>query len=170
MPPTVDVGRASNTVNNGGNMNNAELISTAEYIATQAHAGQVDKNEVDYIDQPRGVAAQFDPATQPYECAVAWMQDVLEDTDLTTDVLREVGIPFEVIDALRLLTKNSAESNPDAYYARIMANALALAVKAADIANNTGPALVAKLDPATRDRLAAKYQSVGIKLGLTYGY
>ena len=147
-------------------MNHAELVAAAEAIATQAHAGQVDKGGVDYIEHPRGVAAQFDPATQPHECAVAWMHDVLEDTDVTADDLRQAGIPFEVIDAVRTLTKNSDEPNLDAYYARITANPLALAVKAADIANNTDPERVAQLDPATRNRLATKYRAAKLKLGL----
>ena len=146
-----------------------ELVATAEAIATKAHAGQVDKSGADYIEHPRGVAAQFDPVTQPNECAAAWMHDVLEDTDVTADDLRQAGIPFEVIDAVRLLTKNPAEPNLDDYYARIKANPLALAVKAADIANNTDPVRVAQLDPAARERLAAKYQSARIKLGLIHG-
>lgn len=148
-------------------LSGAELVAVAEAIATKAHAGQVDKNGVDYIEHPQAVAAQFDPATQPCECAVAWMHDVLEDTDVTADDLRKAGIPFDVIDAVRLLTKNLAEPNLDAYYARIKANPLALAVKAADIANNTDPARVAQLDPVTRERLATKYQSARIKLGLS---
>lgn len=94
------------------------------------------------------------------------MHDVLEDTDVTADDLRQAGIPFEVIDAVRTLTKNSDEPNLDAYYARITANPLALAVKAADIANNTDPARVAQLDPATRNRVAAKYRAAKLKLGL----
>ena len=148
-------------------LSGAELVAAAEAIATEAHAGQVDKSGVDYIAHPRGVAAQFDPATQPNECAVAWMHDVLEDTDVTADDLRAAGIPYEVIDAVRLLTKNPAEPDLDAYYARIKANPLALAVQADDIANNTDPARVAQLDPATRLRLAAKYESARIKLGLS---
>ena len=148
-------------------LSDAALVAAAEAIATAAHAGQVDKGGVEYIEHPRGVAAQFNPETQPHECAVAWMHDVLEDTDVTADDLRAAGIPFEVIDAVRLLTKKPAEPDLDAYYARIKLNSLALAVKAADIANNTDPARAAQLDPATRERLAAKYESARIKLGLS---
>lgn len=148
-------------------MNNQELVATAERIATRAHAGQVDKSGTSYIEHPRGVAAQFDASTQPLECSVAWLHDVLEDTEVTADQLRENGIPSAVIDAVRLLTKDPTEQNLDAYYARIKANPLALAVKAADIANNTDPDRVAQLDSATRERLAVKYAAARLKLGLS---
>lgn len=150
-------------------MTNQELIMLAEQIATKAHAGQVDKNGVDYIEHPRGVAAQFDRETQAGECVVAWLHDVLEDTSVTAEDLLAAGIPAPLVAAVELLSKDPTEPTLDAYYARIAANPIALAVKAADITNNTDPARVALLDQATRDRLAAKYAAARTKLGLSQG-
>jgi hypothetical protein len=62
-----------------------------------------------------------------------------------------------VVQAVRVLTRRDDDRGEE-YYRRVRANPLALAVKLADIADNTDPARQADLDPATRRRLAAKYR------------
>jgi (p)ppGpp synthase/HD superfamily hydrolase len=108
---------------------------------------------LDYIDHPKRVAARVngDP-----EKAVAWLHDVLEDTDATGKELEELGLPLEVINAVVLLTRSS-EVIPEDYYAAIRADQLALAVKLADIADNLNPARLAVLDTKTQERLRRKY-------------
>lgn len=138
-------------------LHGAELISAAEDIARVAHRGQIDKIGVDYIEHPRRVAGRFDPETQPNETAVAWLHDVIEDTTVTATELAERGIPADVITAVELLTKDPAEVDLTEYYERIRVNPLALAVKLADIADNTDPSRTASLEPEVRERLAAKY-------------
>jgi hypothetical protein len=54
------------------------------------------------------------------------------------------------------LTRGSGEA-PDDYYARVAANPLAVKVKRADVADNADPERLARLDPALRERLTAKY-------------
>ena len=143
-----------------------ELVETAEAIARAAHIGQTDKIGVDYIEHPRRVAERFDRAELPRESAVAWLHDVLEDTPVSAEDLRAKGIPEEVIVAVELLTKDESEPDLTDYYTRIRQNQLALAVKIADIADNTDPARTANLDDETRDRLATKYRKARAALGI----
>ena len=147
-------------------LNGHELVATAESIARAAHVGQMDKIGVDYIEHPRRVAERFDPAVNPRETAVAWLHDVLEDTNVTADDLSAAGIGDDVIDAVKLLSKDPGATDLTDYYARIRTNPLALAVKAADIADNTDPARTAELASDVRERLAEKYRKARIALGL----
>jgi (p)ppGpp synthase/HD superfamily hydrolase len=129
------------------------LSARAETIARAAHAGQVDKTGAPYIDHPRRVAARVEADEAR---AVAWLHDVVEDTAVTLDDLA-AQFPAEVVQAVRVLTRRDDDRGEE-YYRRVRANPLALAVKLADIADNTDPARQADLDPATRRRLAAKYR------------
>ncbi|ANJ29024.1 hypothetical protein ATC03_16855 [Agromyces aureus] len=131
-------------------------IGLAQGIAFVAHRGQTDKLGAEYIDHPARVAETFDPVAQPVEVAVAWLHDVLEDTDLTAERLREAGVEHEIIDAVQLLTR-TADVSAAEYYARIRTNAVARNVKLADIADNSAPWRLRKLDHDTQARLAEKY-------------
>jgi hypothetical protein len=52
-------------------------LQRAEQIATEVHAGQVDKAGAPSIDHPRRVAGHTDGS--PDAVAAAWLHDVLED-------------------------------------------------------------------------------------------
>ncbi|MBC7442951.1 MAG: hypothetical protein H7311_10620 [Ramlibacter sp.] len=137
------------------------FIAIAQSIAMDAHRGQVDKLGADYIDHPRRVAERL---TDPLEQATAWLHDVLEDTDVTRHDLLARGIPGGVVTAVVLLTRTDAVSSDD-YYAAIRENPIALAVKRADIADNTVPWRVEHLDFSVRESLAAKYAAALAALG-----
>jgi hypothetical protein len=136
-----------------------EQVELARRIATEAHAGQLDKAGRPYIDHPRRVADRLEDLQAQ---AVAWLHDVLEDTALTADDLRSRGVDDVVIHGVRLLTRTDGD---DDYLARIAADPPARAVKLADIADNTDPVRTALLDPETRARLAAKYDHARRALG-----
>jgi hypothetical protein len=94
---------------------------------------------------------------------VAWLHDVVEDTDVTLDEIdRDFG--RRIADAVDAITRRDGEG--DRYYRRVAANPIARLVKVHDIADNTAPERTAKLDPATRDRLAAKYLHARELLGI----
>lgn len=133
---------------------------TALHIAEQAHEGQTDKSGKPYIKHPFRVAARFTHPT--YKC-VALLHDVLEDSSYTPDDLRVAGISDEVVEAVVALTHLKHEQRND-YYERIKKNSLALAVKLADIEDNTDPERLALLDQETRTRLEKKYAEAKRKL------
>lgn len=105
----------------------------AEAIARKAHAGQVDKAGKPYIEHPAHVAASVEGDKAK---AVAWLHDVVEDTDTTFDNLAAQGIDDEVIEALRLLTHDKVVPYMD-YVAKVKTNELARTVKLADLAHNS---------------------------------
>lgn len=76
-------------------------------IAKKAHAGQVDKAGNDYILHPMTVASYMDTDT---EKAVAYLHDVLEDTNITVDQLRN-QFPKEIVDTVIILTRKNKRLN-----------------------------------------------------------
>lgn len=136
-----------------------DLVSQAKDVATRAHQGQTDKTGAPYIGHPERVAthvAHHAAAEDLEEArAVAWLHDVVEDTQITLDDLAR-QFPATVVAAVDAMTKRPDEER-DAYYRRVRSNRIARAVKNADLDDNTDPARTAQLDPATRQRLAAKY-------------
>jgi (p)ppGpp synthase/HD superfamily hydrolase len=135
-------------------MENADTnrLELAEVLARRVHSGQVDKSGAPYVEHCRRVAAKL---TDELAKVVAWLHDVLEDTDTSEAELRS-QFGDEAIDAVVALTRISGEA-PEEYYARVRANELALQVKLADIADNLDPERLAVLEPATAARLMQKY-------------
>ena len=129
-------------------------VAAAKEIATVAHRGQKDKIGVAYIEHPTRVAAKL---SGPREKAAAWLHDVIEDCGIGARDLLDAGISQEVVDAVVLLTRTEDVGN-DEYYKAIRDNPLALAVKLADIADNTDEARVSQLEPADRKRLTERYR------------
>ena len=100
-------------------------------IAKEAHAKQVDKAGKDYIFHPVCVASYMDTDT---EKAIAYLHDVLEDTDVTVDELRTL-FPKEIVDTVILLTRRKNESYFE-YIQRASKSKLAKKVKVADLLHN----------------------------------
>ncbi|MGB5952523.1 MAG: HD domain-containing protein [Ornithinimicrobium sp.] len=132
----------------------ASLIDRAREVATEAHFGQFDKAGVAYITHPARVAERVrgDEAAE----IVAWLHDVIEDTQITLADLADYFPPF-IVEAVDAMSRRSTEE-PELYYRRVRANAIARAVKLADIADNSDPERRAALDKATQERLDSKYQ------------
>ncbi len=139
------------------------MAARAEAIARILHRGQADKSGDDYIEHPRRVATRFDPLTEPTEHAAAWLHDTIEDCEILPEDLREAGIPDDVVDTVILLTRMPGIS-AESYYRSIRRDEVALCVKLADIDDNTDPSRNARLDPATRERLATKYANARVAL------
>ncbi|MBF9061037.1 HD domain-containing protein [Rhodobacterales bacterium HKCCSP123] len=138
-----------------------ELIGRAFTVAFRAHAGQTDKSGAPYIGHVVRVAAGV---VTVEEVVVALLHDVVEDTDVTLAAL-EQHFPVHILQAVGAITRRPSEA-PAEYYARVAANPLARAVKAADIADNSSPARMSLLDDATRGRLSEKYAKARAALGL----
>ena len=102
-------------------------------IAKRAHLGQVDKAGEDYIKHPEKVAS-FVKTDE--EKAVAYLHDVIEDTELTLEDLNEYGFSKEVIEAVDIITKKRGEDY-QSYLNSVKNNKLARAVKLADLRHNS---------------------------------
>ena len=102
-------------------------------IAKRAHLGQVDKAGEDYIKHPEKVAS-FVKTDE--EKAVAYLHDVIEDTELTLEDLYEYGFSKEILEAVDIITKKRGEDY-QSYLNSVKKNKLARAVKLADLRHNS---------------------------------
>lgn len=134
------------------------LTDKAFEWAASAHAGQVDKIGEPYLGHVRRVSEAAWHATQSDEAAaVGLLHDIVEDTHVTLDQLRQTGFPERVVEAVDAMTKRKGESFAD-YYERVKANDLAVIVKWHDVADNADPRRLAKVAPDTQERLRSKYE------------
>ena len=109
-----------------------KLLTLAIDIATKAHAGQFDKGGRPYILHPTKVAESVDTIEQKI---VAYLHDVCEDSTTTFNDLLEAGFPEEIVNCVRLLTKEKGSVYID-YIEKIKQNDTARAVKIADLKHN----------------------------------
>ena len=120
-----------------------DLITKCLNIATRAHSGQFRRDGVtEYIVHPITVADKVAKFGYEYVC-VAYLHDVLEDTDFTAKDLLAQGIPSNIVSAVQTLTKEKDTSSwRSGYYAQylydIKNNELARRVKVADMLSNLG--------------------------------
>ena len=107
-------------------------LEDAIALAVKSHDGQVDKVGQTYILHPLRVmfAVEGDTARM-----AGILHDVVEDTDVTFDQLREMGYNEEVIEALDCLTRRDDETYAK-FVERANANPIARQVKIADIEDN----------------------------------
>lgn len=111
----------------------SELLAKAINIAIEAHKGQVDKVGMPYLGHVMRVmlAGRTDA-----EKIVGVLHDVVEDTDWTFDALLNEGLPTEIVDALRCVTKVNDDEPYDDFIERVKTNSLAVAVKINDLTDN----------------------------------
>lgn len=130
----------------------SDLVGKAFGFAFRAHAGHVDKSGEVYATHLVRVASMLEGEEAQ---AVALLHDTVEDTDATEADIR-AAFPGPVADAVMALTKRKNEPL-EAYIARVAEIPLAARVKRADIADNSAPARMARLDPETQARISDKY-------------
>lgn len=107
-------------------------IADAIQLALTAHAGQTQPNGQPYILHPLAVMHRV---RTEHEQMAAVLHDVVEDTPITLDDLRERGYPAAVVAAVDALTRREGEDYA-AFIARAKAHPIARAVKLADIDHN----------------------------------
>lgn len=110
-----------------------DVLELALEIALDAHKGQVDKMGKPYILHPLAVASKLDDLDLKI---IGLLHDVLEDSELTADVLVARGIPKEIVEVVEVLTRKEGEPYDD-YIQRVKENPKATKVKLADLAHNT---------------------------------
>jgi (p)ppGpp synthase/HD superfamily hydrolase len=112
-------------------MNQVEL---AEQIAREVHKGQkrtIGRRE-DYIKHPERVASHFSTNNSKI---IAWLHDVLEDSNLTREDLEKKGISKELVDVVVIITKKKDEDYLN-YILRVKRNEQARIIKIVDIRDN----------------------------------
>ena len=108
------------------------MTNKAIKLMFNAHKDQVDKSGIPYVFHPWHVAESMPDEVR---CTVALLHDIVEDTDITLDRLKEEGFPIEVIEAVDVLTKKD-NMNYAEYIRNIKENDIAIDVKISDLAHN----------------------------------
>jgi (p)ppGpp synthase/HD superfamily hydrolase len=132
-------------------------VADVETLAERAHAGQLDKIGIPYIEHVRAVGRALAPFG-PYAQMAGLLHDVLEDTEWTADRLRAAGVPTVVVDTVIAVTKVPGVSYEEMIKS-IAGKPRATLVKIADNAHNSLPERALVLAGPDRERLSAKYRA-----------
>ena len=113
-------------------------VQRAKELAKEQFAGRTDKAGVDYFEGHLSSVATL--AETDEEKATAYLHDILEDTDYPEDRLRE-DFGDRIVDAILMVThKEHLDEEEYLDYIRKLkasGNKLAIAVKIADLTNNS---------------------------------
>lgn len=138
-------------------------IEVAKLVATVAHSGQTDMAGMPYVTHCERVArncreAGYDSVEVQ---AVAWLHDVVEDTEYTLDDLRVLGFSASIVEAVDAITQRKFDFMHEPledYWVRVKANETARIVKVyGDIPDNNDPNRKAHLNRRLQDKLTDKY-------------
>ena len=111
------------------------MLSAAIHIATNAHHGQFDKGGNPYILHPFAVMGLLEVEDEELQC-MALLHDVVEDTKITYNELRDAGMSDRVIEGVKILTKQRGQSYEE-YKELVFSSRDAMIVKMADLTHNT---------------------------------
>ena len=133
-------------------------LEDAIVIAVEAHRGQKDKAGAAYITHPLRLMLQMETKV---EQMVAVLHDVVEDSKMTLEGLRERGFSEQVVDAVDAVTARAGENYED-FILRAKPNPLARKVKMADLRDNMRMDRIAKLKPKDLQRLARYHRALRV--------
>lgn len=136
--------------------NDVSLVEKALAIALSAYAGKTDKAGQPYILHPLRVMAKMNCDEEAMAAAV--LHDVIEDSDIGADDLRQMGMPDGVVSAVQCLSRGNGESYPD-FIERVKQNPFAAAIKLADIEDNLNVLRLGTLTDADLRRVAKYHQA-----------
>ncbi len=124
-------------------------LEDAIILAARAHAGQKQRNGEPYILHPLRVMMAVE---NPDEKMAAVLHDVVEDSDMTLDDLKQKGFSPAVVEMVRLLTHDDALSYED-YIKRLRSNPGARHIKIADMQDNMNVRRLPHMRPGDLERL-----------------
>lgn len=139
-----------------------QQLLLAPQVAARAHKNQKRKDGTPYIAHPVRVALRVSTAIGQYQEAMnleaqigAFLHDVVEDTDVSLDELRELGFSEYVLHIVDAVTKRPGEKYADFILRIKAAGPVAVAVKLADIEDNLEDQ--SALDPDEAAFLSKRY-------------
>jgi (p)ppGpp synthase/HD superfamily hydrolase len=108
------------------------MLEQAKALAYKAHQDQVDRAGVPYLNHIETVVNGVEGEVT--QC-VAYLHDVVEDTEYTFEDLIGLGFSHEIVEGVKAITKVKNEKYAD-YIARVKSNEHARKVKLSDLAHN----------------------------------
>lgn len=129
-------------------------LTDAIVLATTFHAGQVDKGGNNYILHPLWVMTHV----TGLKCKIAAvLHDLLEDTDCSSKDLREIGIEEDIIEVVKVLTRDKNDTYME-YIEKVKENHIARKVKLVDLEHNMDLTRVPDEDIEVGRKRNKKYQ------------
>lgn len=107
-------------------------LEMAINLAVMKHVNQKDKGGNPYIEHPLWVMSNI----TGYKCKIAAvLHDIVEDTDMTIRDLKIYGFDEEIVDAIRLVTRDKNMPYEE-YTDNLFSNPIAVKVKLKDLEHN----------------------------------
>ena len=116
-------------------MKRGEMLDKMILLATNAHHGQFDRGGNPYILHPLAVMQILQTVDEELQC-IAIGHDVIEDSAITFQDLRDLGFTDRIIDAISALTKQNGQTYEE-YKDKVFSNRDAMLVKMADLQHNS---------------------------------
>jgi hypothetical protein len=126
------------------------FLELARQLAKEYHKGQVDKAGVDYFSGH--ITSVVNGVDTVEEKIVAYLHDILEDTELSYLDLMVLEFSDKVINAVMFLTKDKKEKYED-YLVKVKSNELSRAVKLSDLTNNMDLSRLKEITEVDKKRL-----------------
>jgi len=140
-----------------------ELLE-AYQLACRLHSGQVDKAGRPYIEHLTRVFLRVQTAGGDlFQQMAALLHDAVEDRKASPEQLLWLGVPTEVVETVKVLSKDETQTY-DEYLAVVKSAPRALAVKLADLEDNGDPVRLGALPEALAKRLKKKYDAAKLFL------
>jgi len=130
-------------------------------LCFDAHKDQKDKSGLPYVHHPFHLAEQMEDENTTI---VALLHDVVEDTDVTLEMLREEGFSQEVLEAIALMTHEDGVLYMD-YVRKIKENPIAKAVKRADLKHNSDLTRLDTVDEKALERVKKYREALALLEG-----
>ena len=137
------------------------MTKKALLLCFEAHKDQRDKSGMPYVFHPFHLAEQMEDEETT---VVALLHDVIEDTDMTIDALRDMGFSERVISAIALMTHAPEVPYMD-YVAKIKNDPIARAVKLADLRHNSDMTRLDTVTPYDIERAEKYKRAIELLLG-----
>jgi (p)ppGpp synthase/HD superfamily hydrolase len=112
-----------------------EMLDKMLVLVVTKFSGKVDKQGVPYVLHCLKVMHYGKTDDPELQCILVG-HDLVEDTDVTFQLLREMGFTERIIEGIRALTRMPGETEEE-YLARVKANKDAVKGKLADLRHNS---------------------------------
>lgn len=139
-----------------------KLYETSLKLVYKYHKDMVDKGGNPYIEHLLYVSNNCNT----YESKIAGLlHDILEDTECSEYTLLSQGIPTDVVEAIKLLTKKDSEKYND-YIERLInsENNIALEVKLSDLSHNMDLSRLKVVTEKDLNRVEKRYKPTKEKI------
>lgn len=134
----------------------ARQLARAATISAQAHEKDVDKSGEPYFLHPFRIAQALSPLHKVM--TVAFLHDVVEDTDITIEDLSKEGFDLDILAATEAITRRDlGPGSYDGYLKVVQRNLFATMVKVKDIEDNLSVQRLSLLPIGKAHQLFTKY-------------